>query len=473
MFMNKRWLWIGAAVAVLAALGTFGLLALLSNIGLRQAEAQEVAFRVVEITEDTHDASVWGQNFPLQYDTFIRTVDIERTRFGGSENIQKLDKYPHLRVLWDGFPFAVDFREERGHHFMLYDQRQTERVHQFKQPGSCLNCHSSVIEAYRTAAVQAGLPADKIHTEEALWKGFEAINAMPWTEANKLVKNPISCIDCHDPKTMAVRITRPAFKVGIQELAKSKDPVPHLPSIERWRAGDRRIPYDANRDASRHEMRSLVCAQCHVEYHFDKPPTRTLIFPWRHGLKVEHALQYFDEIGWRDWVHKRSGAEVMKIQHPEFELWSQGPHSNVACADCHMPYERVGAVKITNHHARSPMLNIAQSCQTCHNISEDELLKRVETIQVRTDKLQEQAKQATVDLIEAIVKAKDAGASDEALKQARTLQRSAQFKVDWVFSENSRGFHAPQEAARILGESIDEARRGVLEAYRAEVAARQ
>lgn len=472
--MNRRWLWVSAAVAILAALGTLGILALLNNMSTRQAEARETVFRVVDITEETYDSSAWGKNFPFQYDTFKRTVDIERTRFGGSENIQKLDKYPHLRVMWEGFPFSVDFREERGHNYMLSDQQATERVHQFKQPGTCLNCHSSMIEAYRTAALQGGLPADKVHTQEAFFVGAKVISEMPWAEANKLVKNAIGCIDCHDPKTMAVRITRPGFFNGIRNLAKSNDPVPHLPSIERWRAGNRQKEYDPNVDASRQEMRSMVCAQCHVEYYFDKAPTRTLIFPWQKGLKVEQQLQYYDQISWRDWVHKSSGAEVMKVQHPEFEMWSQGVHARagVSCADCHMPYERVGAVKITNHHARSPMLNVAQSCQTCHNVSEAELLSRVETIQTRTDKLQEQAKQAVVDLIQAIVAAQTSGASEEALKKARALQRSAQFKVDWVFSENSRGFHAPQEAARILGESIDEARQGVLEAYKAAVAAK-
>lgn len=159
--MNRRWLWVSAAVVILAALGTFGILALLNNINTRQAEARETVFRVVDIKEDTYDSATWGKNFPIQYDTFKRTVDIERTRFGGSENIQKLDKYPQLRVMWDGFPFAVDFREERGHYYMLSDQQETERVHQFKQPGTCLNCHASMIEAYNTAALQGGLPADR------------------------------------------------------------------------------------------------------------------------------------------------------------------------------------------------------------------------------------------------------------------------------------------------------------------------
>jgi nitrite reductase (cytochrome c-552) len=471
--MNKRWIWIGAVVAVLAALGTVGVLALLQNIALRQAEAREVAFRVVEITEDTYESSVWGKNFPRQFDTFMRTEEYGiDTPFGGNVPYEKLDKYPQLRIMWQGFPFELSFREDRGHHWFLYDQRQTRRVHERAQPGSCLHCHSSAVEAYRIAAVQAGLPIEKIHTEEALRKGFDAINAMPWAEADTLVRNPLACIDCHEPQTMRLRITRPSLKDGLVKLANSNAPVPHLPSIERWRAGDRRVPYDVNRLASRHEMRSLTCAQCHVEYYFDRPPVRTLIFPWSQGLKVEQQLQHYDNYGWRDWTHPRAGSGQMKVQHPEFELWSQGPHANVACADCHMPFERVGAVKITNHHARSPLLNIRQSCQNCHNVAEDELKRRVVTIQARTAELEKKAKDAVVELIEAIERAHQAGATDEALNEARTLHRSSQFKVDWIFNENSRGFHAPQESARILAEAMNEARKGILSAHKAEAAAK-
>jgi nitrite reductase (cytochrome c-552) len=286
-------------VGLVAALGTFGVLLLLQNINTRQAEARETVFRVVEITEDTVDPEVWGKNFPLQYDSYKRTVDTVRTRYGGSESFQKLDQDPRLRIIWNGYPFAVDFREDRGHAYMLVDQRQTERVKQFNQPGACLNCHASVVDAFRKAALKGGLPADKVHTSEALFEGFKIINKMPYAEATQLVDHPVSCLDCHDPKTMAVRITRPAFINGIRALAESKDPVPRLPSLERWRQGNRATPYDPNTDASRQELRSMVCAQCHVEYHFAKPD-KTLTFPWHNGLKVEQIEQHYKEVGWKD-----------------------------------------------------------------------------------------------------------------------------------------------------------------------------
>jgi nitrite reductase (cytochrome c-552) len=463
--MRQYWIW--GVVAVVAALGTFGILTLLGNINTRKAEARETVFRVAEITDDTVDPEVWGRNFPLQYDAYKRTVDTERTRYGGSENIQKLDQDPRLKFLWNGYPFAVDFREDRGHSYMLVDQRETERVKQFKQPGACLNCHASVVTAFKAAGVKAGVPDDEQHRLEAIFKGFDEINKMPYAEATQLVNHPVSCLDCHDPRTMAVRVTRPAFINGIRNLAKSSDPAPHLPSIERWRKSNRQQDYDPNQDATRQEMRSMVCGQCHVEYHFAKPG-KTLTFPWHKGLKVEQIEEHYKDVGWKDWTHKDSGADVLKAQHPEFELWSQGIHarSGVACADCHMPYQRVGAVKISNHHVRSPMLNVAQACQTCHNYSEAEIAGRVQTIQARTRNLMDAAENAVVDLIGALQTAKAKGASDDALKKPRQLQRSAQWRTDFINAENSMGFHAPQEAARILAEAIDLARQGQLEVVR-------
>lgn len=208
----------------------------------------------------------------------------------------------------------------------------------------------------------------------------------------------------------------------------------------------------------------MACGQCHVEYHF-KGEKKLVTYPWINGLKVEQIERYYDQVEFKDWTHARTKAPVLKAQHPEFEMWSQGIHarSGVSCADCHMPYKREGAVKISDHQVRSPMLNIARACQTCHNYSETEILGRVEAIQNRTKQLQDRAEIAVVGLIDAIAQAMKDGATDEQLKLARDLHRKAQWRVDFVNAENSMGFHAPQEAARILGEAIDYARQGELE----------
>ncbi len=455
------------AVAILSALATLGVMALYRNVAEHKEEARHDVLRLAPLDETTTDPKEWGKSFPREYDAYLRTVDIERTRYGGSENIQKLDADPLLRTIFAGYAFSIDYREERGHAYMLSDQRETERVTKKKQPGSCLQCHASNLVAYRKLGIEngaAGKLTDPLLSSEGLAQlqlGFVKMCAIPYDEATKKVEHPVACLDCHDPETMAVRATRPGFLAGIRALAKSNEPVPHLPSIELWRKGSRARDYDPNQDASRQELRSMVCGQCHVEYYF-KGEGKLVTYPWDNGLKVEEIEKHYDDEGFSDWTHADSGAKVLKAQHPEFEMWSQGIHarSGVACADCHMPYKREGALKFSDHHVRSPLLEPARSCQICHPYPETEILARVAAIQDRTKKLLDAAEHATVDLIGALKTAKNAGVADAQLDPARKLQRQAQWRTDFVAAENSMGFHAPQEAARILAEAIDLARQG-------------
>jgi nitrite reductase (cytochrome c-552) len=436
----------GLAVGI-AALVAIGGLALLVNIMEHKQEAKNPFFRVVELTDDTEDPAIWGKNFPLQYDDYLKTVDQVRTKYGGSDALprtptqadprsivaqSKIEEDPRLKKMWAGYAFAIDFREERGHAFMLDDQTFTERQTK-PQPGTCMNCHASTYVAHKKAG------------DSDIVKGFEKLNPLPYAEARKLVKHSVACIDCHDSQTMALRITRPAFMEGIAALKASQGVT----------------NYVVNKDATRQEMRSYVCAQCHVEYYF-KGEGKRLVYPWQNGSKVENILAYYDEVGHKDWTHTDTGTPALKAQHPEFEMWSQGIHarSGVACADCHMPYTRVGAHKISDHHIRSPLLNINKACQTCHKWPEEEMKARVETIQSRTHSLRNLAMDALMDLIDDLKAAKAAGVSTNELAKAQDFQRKAQFYLDFVEAENSTGFHAPQEAARILGESIDFSRKG-------------
>ncbi len=433
---------------VLSAAATFGITALLMNIFERKQEAREPFFRAVEITDETTDPAEWGKNFPQHYNDYLKTVDMERTRFGGSEAVPRepteddpravtsrsnLERVPDLRRMWAGYAFAHDFREKRGHAYMLEDQIFTGRQDVVVQPGTCLHCHASTYVAYK----QLG--------EGDLTAGFEKLNQMPYADAVHHVAHPVTCIDCHDPESMRLRITRPSFMEGIAQ-AKAAEGIEN---------------YDVNAQATHQEMRTFVCAQCHVEYYF-KGSEKRLTYPWSKGLKADEIVAYYDEVGFKDWTHAETGAPMLKAQHPEFELWSQGIHarSGVTCADCHMPYHRVGAMKISDHHIRSPLLNINRACQTCHNFSESELKSRAETIQERTVSMTHLALDALVDLIDAIVAAKEAGASDESLAAARDHQRKASFYVDFIEAENSSGFHASQEAMRILGLALNHCRLG-------------
>lgn len=391
---------------------------------------------------------MWGQNFPIQYDLYRRTVDQTRTRYGGSEALpripspddprgtvaaSRLVEDPRLREFWAGYAFAEDFREERGHAYMLSDQIFTRRQQVTQQPGTCLHCHASVYNAYRRAG-----GGDLI-------RGFEAVNRMHYQDAVRLVGHPVSCIDCHEPRTMSLRVTRPGFIEGIRALKASQ-------GVQ---------GYDVNRDASRQEMRTFVCGQCHVEYYF-KGPEKRLTYPWFRGLQVDSIMAYYDEVGHRDFVHAVSGAPVLKAQHPEFEMFNQGIHarSGVACADCHMPYTRVGAMKVSDHWVRSPLLNVQKACQTCHNMSEDELRERVHVIQDRTYEMRNVALDAVLQLTRAIGEAARADSASPRVARARQYQRRAQFFTDFVEAENSMGFHADQEAVRILGRAVDYARLG-------------
>jgi nitrite reductase (cytochrome c-552) len=454
-------------VAVASALVT----ALLVNIVERKSEARNAYTELEQVTEDTTDPAVWGVNWPKQYDSYKKTALATRTRFGGhggSEALpdQKIERDPWLKRMFLGYAFSIDYRDRRGRAYMLQDQDQEQTERQTKpQSGYCMHCHAAIMPLYR-----------KLGDGDAV-ACFEKTNEYSYKELNKMLHDsghahPVSCVDCHSPENMSLRVTRPGFIQGIQALAASEAEVPHLPSVQQWRKGSRNEPYDPNAEASRGEMRSFVCGQCHVEYYCGS--SMTLTFPWGKGLKVEQVESFWNETtfpngeAFYDYMHKESGAKVLKAQHPEFELWSQGIHarSGVSCADCHMPYMRDGASKVSDHWARSPLLNINRACQTCHHFSEDELKERVDGIQQRNMDLLQRAGAALMDQLDAINVARAAGASDADLQASLDIQRKAQWRLDFIAAENSMGFHAPQEAASILGEAADYARQGQVAAMR-------
>jgi nitrite reductase (cytochrome c-552) len=529
---DRRWIWAYVAVAAAVAVATAGVTALLVNIFERKQEAKEPFLKLVQVTEDDVDPARWGVNWPREYDGYLRTAEPTRTKYGGGlagpEGTlppEKADRDPWLRRIFAGYLFAVDYRDRRGHAFMLQDQEVTKRnvPSEAKQSGNCLHCHASIMPLYRKLGREAlpnATPAEQVQ------EGLKKVSEMDYWPAHDLLGkltggkvHPVSCVDCHDPKTMELRVTRPAFIAGIQKLALSSAPVPHLPSIERWRRGTRSTPYDPNVDGTRQEMRSFVCGQCHVEYYCGKG--LTLFFPWNEGLEVEQIEHYYDGLKvhgqrFKDWTHAETGVDVLKAQHPEFEVWSQGIHarSGVACADCHMPYKREGALKVSEHWVRSPLLEVNRSCQTCHPYTDEEVKARVEGIQDRHYALLSRAGQAASRMLDAIVAVrrsfeaahrdqaaaraqgalarkpdaaklapadrekalaaevaaaqlalwKDALDKDAALGELAELQRAAQWRLDFVAAENSMGFHAPQELARILGEAIDLSRQAEVRA---------
>jgi len=234
------------AVIVLAAVSALAVTALLINIFERKQEAKNPFYRVVELNDTIDDPATWAKNFPLQYDLYMRTVDMQRTKYGGSEAMphspteadprsvvarSKLQEDPRLKTIWAGYSFSADYRERRGHAYMLEDQTFTERQ-KFTPPAMCINCHVSLV----TTFLKLG--------DGDLAKGFNVISDthMTYPQIRQTVKHLVACIDCHDPKTMQLRITRPAFMEGIRAL-KASQGVPN---------------YDINTMATRQEMRSYV-----------------------------------------------------------------------------------------------------------------------------------------------------------------------------------------------------------------------
>ncbi|MFH1011252.1 MAG: ammonia-forming cytochrome c nitrite reductase subunit c552, partial [bacterium] len=204
--------------------------ALLVSIVGRKQEAKLTYFRIVDIAEGEPDPAIWGQNFPRQYDGYIKTEktsELEKYsqygRYGGSETFSRLDKYPRLRRLFAGYAFAVEYREDEGHAKALQDMLASKRLGD-KKPGTCMTCKSSQVPK-----VMQDL-------------GIEKFYATPVKElvANYDIKYSIACADCHDAKTMALHISRPAFREAMQERG-----------------------VDLTK-ATRQEMRTYVCAQCHV-----------------------------------------------------------------------------------------------------------------------------------------------------------------------------------------------------------------
>ncbi len=518
---NRRWggAALMALVFLVSVVGTLLVTWVLITMFGHKQEARTPFVRVTEVNEISTDPEPWGHNWPRQFEGWKSTAG--DTFYGGSSAMpeSKLDSHPWLKRLYAGYAFSIDYREARGHAYMLYDQGVTERVTQKPQAGACLHCHGSITVLYRRVGLEA---MGEEATEErlgaafdmnAVRRGFEELSREPYSEVLRMLyatpdgtpdetkpvfpmapvggftgenageavadphafvgeAHPVTCIDCHDPKTMSLRVTRPGFMQGIEDLAAGDAPVPHLPSIEKWRRGSRSQPYDPNQLATRQEMRSFTCGQCHVEYYCASKTTLT--FPWANGLTVDDEERFWDEFTFPDgtpfydWEHSETGAKVYKVQHPEFELWSQGVHarSGVSCADCHMPYERSGAMKVSNHAVSSPMDHVNTSCQRCHSFGEDELRSRVQEIQGRTVAMTKIAAEAMTDMLDAIREAKAAGAPEESLRALYDLQRRAMWRLDYISSENSKGFHAPQESARILAESIDFSRRAQAMALR-------
>jgi nitrite reductase (cytochrome c-552) len=414
----------GWVLFVVAAVATFALGLLVASILERRTEAQ-VAVQPRTIGSPIEDAASWKDAYPRQYDSYKAMADsTTMTKYGGSFPRDLLAEDPNNVILFSGYAFAVDYKQARGHVYCIEDPTETKRTQVVKQPATCWTCKSPDVPRLMK---ELGGP-DKFYAYQA-----PGSTAGGFKDLANQVTHATGCADCHDAKTNALVITRPALVEGFKAMGKDITKATHQ------------------------EMRTLVCAQCHVEYHFQKEPKAYLKFPWDKGLAPEDMEKYYDDVKFTDWTHAISKSPMIKMQHPDYELYTKSVHyyNGVSCADCHMPYKTEGGAKFSDHQVRSPLLNIANSCAVCHRWGEDQLRKRVEEIQ---DKVLEGRKMAESAIARAhfdVAACMQAGCSDDELKAARTLVRRAQLRWDYVAANNGMGFHAPQECQRILGAAND------------------
>ncbi|MGB2823907.1 MAG: ammonia-forming cytochrome c nitrite reductase subunit c552, partial [Phycisphaerae bacterium] len=381
-------IWTGLVIVVLAAAVVVLLGMLATSIMERRWEALRPALAVTPIADWEPDNAVWGRNYPREYETYANgRITDTRTKFGGAFPRDYLEEDPLKVILFAGYGFSKDYLQARGHYYAVQDVVKTKRVEAKFVAATCWTCKSTDVP--------------RVMARDGIAKFYGA----NFHDLKKEITHPIGCQDCHDPGTMRLRITRPVLK-------------------EAYEATGRDIS-----KATHQEMRSLVCAQCHVEYYFKKDPKNYLALPWTKGTSPEGMMAYYDEIDFHDYVHPVSGTAIVKSQHPDYELYLTGIHAyrKVSCADCHMPYRSEGGVKFTDHHVQSPLLNIANSCAVCHRWSEQEIRSRVESIQTKVADAALAAEDAVVKAHFDVAACMQAGATDQQLAPVRKAVRRAQF----------------------------------------------
>lgn len=413
------WIIFLATVAIVFLLGM-----LASSIIERRAEAIFAYTPQLTFQEYEPRNEKWGEFFPRQYDSYLRTAQTDfRSRHGGSAMVDMLEESPRMAVLWAGYLFSRDYNQGRGHYYAVEDVYNSLRTGApsasvpSPQPNTCWTCKSPDVPRLMNQTSVADF-----------YRGT-------WDTKGTEVLNPIGCADCHDSKTMNLRISRPALIEVFENMGR-----------------------DISK-SSHQEMRSLVCAQCHVEYYFNKNiivGVQYLVFPWKNGMSAEEMGKYYDNIEFSDWTHTLSRAPMLKAQHPDYEMYLTGTHASrgVSCADCHMPFKSEGGQKFTDHHLQSPLNNVANSCQVCHR---EETQKLIEDVYTRQDKILENREILETLLVRCHVEAKaawDKGASEGQMKEILYDIRHAQWRWDMAAAGHGNSFHAPVETGRIISGGI-------------------
>lgn len=425
--------WLSWVMFLFTMVVVFVLGLLVSSVMERRTEALYINKHLKEIGQFESRNEVWGENYPREFQTFSETADTSfSSLYNGSAKHDMLAEDPRMVVLWAGYAFSKDYSQGGGHLNAIEDVRNSLRTGFPKeakdgpQPASCWVCKSPDVPRMM----------DKL--------GVTEFYKQTWSSLGSEIVNPIGCADCHDSKTMNLKISRPSL-------------------IEAFKAQGKDI-----NDATHQEMRSLVCAQCHVEYYFDKKKVKgaaIVKFPWNNGTTVEDMEKYYDDIEFSDFTHALSRAPILKAQHPDYELNKSGIHSQrgVSCADCHMPYNSEGGQKFTDHKIQSPLNNMKNSCQVCHRESEAVLIGNVNDGQKKVHDIRIELEDQLVKLHQEAKLAWDLGATEVQMKSVLKLIRQAQWRWDFVAASHGGSFHAPLESARIITNGLNKAANGRVE----------
>lgn len=415
----QGWLLFGGAMAVVFCLGL-----IVSALSERRAEVASVFNnRKTPMEGIVPQNEKFKGDFPREYQTWTETANTDfQSEFNGNIMVDVLENRPEMVILWAGYAFSKDYSTPRGHMHAVEDIRATLRTGAPKgdtdgpQPATCWTCKSPDVPRMMQEL------------------GVDSFYSKKWGALGDQIVNPIGCSDCHDSKTMDLHISRPAL---IEAFARQgKDITKATPQ----------------------EMRSLVCAQCHVEYYF-KGDGKYLTFPWDKGMTIEDMEKYYDETNYADYTHPLSRTPILKAQHPDYEISQMGIHGQrgVSCADCHMPYKSEGGVKYSDHHIQSPLAMIDRTCQVCHRESEETLRNNVYERQRKANEIRNRLEK---ELAGAHIEAKFAwekGATESEMQQALQLIRQAQWRWDFGVASHGAAFHAPQETQRILSHGLDRA----------------
>ncbi len=427
---NRMKPWVGWLL-FFVTLGVVFLLGMLAaSITQRRAEIASVMNnKKVEITGIESRSELFAVNYPREYETWTKTTDTTfQSEFNGSSAVDVLEQRPEMVILWAGYAFSKDYGTPRGHMHAVEDIRETLRTgapmtaEEGPQPATCWTCKSPDVPRLMDSV------------------GIAEFYNKPWAHWGHEVVNPIGCADCHEAETMNLKISRPGLIEGYEAMGMNIQ------------------------EASQQEMRSLACAQCHVEYYFT-PEGKYLTFPWHNGTTMEGAEQYYDSIQFADYTHKLSKAPIIKAQHPDYEIFKTGIHAQrgVSCADCHMPYVSEGGIKYSSHHVRSPLASMNNTCQVCHRETEEDLRNSVYERQRSANQIRNLVEK---ELATAHLEAQFAwekGASEAQMNKALQLIRQSQWRWDYAVASHGGAFHSPIEFQRILSLSLDRAHKARFE----------